>query len=175
MALTEKQRRFVDYYIETGNASEAARRAGYKLENADATGRENLRKPTVKAAIAERLFADICTLRATDYSANRVSGGIATDMADKIARVEDLRARINAEWDRLIDLRHEAYGYISQVASAKQRQLLIKRYLLGEAWEVIAAEWTTESPDKRGCSWQNLHKIHKQALAAMQKILDRVA
>lgn len=55
MALTEKQRRFVDYYIETGNASEAARRAGYKLENADATGRENLRKPTVKAAIAERL------------------------------------------------------------------------------------------------------------------------
>lgn len=27
--LTEKQKRFVDYYIETGNASEAARRAGY--------------------------------------------------------------------------------------------------------------------------------------------------
>lgn len=128
-----------------------------------------------KEKLKERLFADICTLRATDYSANRVSGGIATDIADKIARVEDLRARINAEWDRLIDLRHEAYGYISQVASAKQRQLLIKRYLLDEAWEVIAAEWTTESPDKRGCSWQNLHKIHKQALAAMQKILDRVA
>lgn len=27
--LTEKQKRFVDYYIETGNASEAARKAGY--------------------------------------------------------------------------------------------------------------------------------------------------
>lgn len=27
--LTEKQKRFIDYYIETGNASEAARRAGY--------------------------------------------------------------------------------------------------------------------------------------------------
>ena len=29
MKLTEKQKRFVDYFIETGNASEAARRAGY--------------------------------------------------------------------------------------------------------------------------------------------------
>lgn len=53
--LTEKQQRFIDYYIESGNASEAARRAGYKAKNADSTGRENLRKPTVKAAISARL------------------------------------------------------------------------------------------------------------------------
>lgn len=55
MSLTEKQKRFVDFYIETGNASEAARKAGYKEKNADSTGRENLRKPTVKAAIDARL------------------------------------------------------------------------------------------------------------------------
>lgn len=30
MKLTEKQKRFVDYYIETGSSVEAARRAGYK-------------------------------------------------------------------------------------------------------------------------------------------------
>lgn len=53
--LTEKQKRFVDAYIETGNAAESARRAGYKPKNADVTGRENLRKPTVKKAIADRL------------------------------------------------------------------------------------------------------------------------
>lgn len=53
--LTEKQTRFIDYYVETGNAAEAARRAGYKEKNADSTGRENLRKPTIKAAIAARL------------------------------------------------------------------------------------------------------------------------
>ena len=55
MKLTEKQRRFVDYYVETGNASEAARRAGYSEKTAGWTGQENLQKPTIKAAIDARL------------------------------------------------------------------------------------------------------------------------
>lgn len=53
--LTEKQRRFVAAYIKTGNAAEAARKAGYKKTTADAIGRENLRKPTVRKAINVRL------------------------------------------------------------------------------------------------------------------------
>lgn len=52
MSLTPKQKAFADYYIGTGNASEAARRAGYKN---DGDGRANLRKPTISAYIAERL------------------------------------------------------------------------------------------------------------------------
>lgn len=55
MKLTEKQRRFVDYYVETGNASEAARRAGYSKKTAGWIGQENLQKPTIKAAIDARL------------------------------------------------------------------------------------------------------------------------
>lgn len=55
MKLTEKQRRFVDYYIETGNASEAARRAGYSEKTAGWIGQENLQKPTIKAAVDARL------------------------------------------------------------------------------------------------------------------------
>lgn len=42
--LTERQKRFIDYYIETGNATEACRRAGYKGNNLDRIGHENLRK-----------------------------------------------------------------------------------------------------------------------------------
>lgn len=53
--LTEKQRRFVNAYIKTGNAAEAARQAGYKKTTAGAIGRENLRKPTVRNAIEKRL------------------------------------------------------------------------------------------------------------------------
>ena len=52
MSLTPKQKAFADYYIESGNASEAARKAGYAN---DVSGRENLQKPTVSAYIAERL------------------------------------------------------------------------------------------------------------------------
>lgn len=54
MALTEKQKRFADYYLETGNGAEAARRAGYKEKNADNMASENLRKPAIMKYIAER-------------------------------------------------------------------------------------------------------------------------
>ena len=53
--LTEKQKRFVDYYIETGNATEAAKRAGYSEKTARFTGAENLTKTNIKNAIAARL------------------------------------------------------------------------------------------------------------------------
>ena len=55
MKLTEKQKRFVDYYIVTGNASEAARRSGYSKRIANRIGTENLSKPVIRNAIAARL------------------------------------------------------------------------------------------------------------------------
>lgn len=53
--LTEKQKRFVDAYIETGNASESARRAGYSPKTAFRSGQENMQKPAIKQALAARL------------------------------------------------------------------------------------------------------------------------
>ena len=52
--LTPKQKAFADYYIELGNATEAAKRAGYKERAAYAMGAENLKKPQIKAYITER-------------------------------------------------------------------------------------------------------------------------
>ena len=54
--LTEKQKRFIDYYVETGNATEAARRAGYEAKTnrtMESIGSENLRK--LEVFINERL------------------------------------------------------------------------------------------------------------------------
>lgn len=42
--LTEKQKRFIDYYIETANATESAKRAGYSEKTARSIGNENLTK-----------------------------------------------------------------------------------------------------------------------------------
>ena len=42
--LTEKQKRFIDYYIETANATESARKAGYSKKTAKNIGAENLTK-----------------------------------------------------------------------------------------------------------------------------------
>lgn len=55
MKLTEKQQRFADYYIELGNATQAAIKAGYSEKTAKQTATENLSKPYLKHYIDERL------------------------------------------------------------------------------------------------------------------------
>lgn len=50
--LTEKQKRFADYYIETGNGSEAYKRA-YKTCKKDDTARVNASKLLTKANVKE--------------------------------------------------------------------------------------------------------------------------
>ena len=42
--LTEKQKRFIDYYIETANATEASEKAGYTGKNLNRIGSQNLSK-----------------------------------------------------------------------------------------------------------------------------------
>ena len=51
--LTPKQELFCKEYVIDFNASRAARDAGYSPKTADATGRENLRKPAIARRIAE--------------------------------------------------------------------------------------------------------------------------
>lgn len=57
MTLTNKQRIFVDEYLKCWNATEAARRAGYKgNDNTLAVvGHDNIRKPNISAEIQSRL------------------------------------------------------------------------------------------------------------------------
>lgn len=53
MALTEKQKRFVEEYLVDLNATQAAIRAGYSVKTAKSIGQENLTKPDIQAAIQE--------------------------------------------------------------------------------------------------------------------------
>lgn len=55
--LTEKQKRFADVYVETGNATEAARRAGYRGKNLNRIASENLSKLVIREYI-DRLIAE---------------------------------------------------------------------------------------------------------------------
>lgn len=54
MKLTPKQKAFADEYLKCGNATEAARKAGYNEKSARQIGTENLSKPSISAYIAER-------------------------------------------------------------------------------------------------------------------------
>lgn len=57
MPLRPKQQRFVDEYLIDLNATQAAIRAGYSAKTAGAMGSENLTKPEIAAAIAEKQAA----------------------------------------------------------------------------------------------------------------------
>ena len=49
--LTPKQQRFVTEYLKSGNATEAAKQAGYSEKTAFRIGAENLQKPAIARAI----------------------------------------------------------------------------------------------------------------------------
>lgn len=53
--LTPRQQKFCDEYLISGNATEAAIKAGYSRKTAKQTGSENLAKPNLRAYIDEQL------------------------------------------------------------------------------------------------------------------------
>lgn len=72
--LTPKQQRFVDEYLVDLNATQAAIRAGYSARRADMIGHENLGKPGIAQAIAERRAA---LQRTTQITQERVLAELA--------------------------------------------------------------------------------------------------
>lgn len=55
MRLTQKQRLFADEYIKSGNATQAAVKAGYNVKNARVIGAQNLSKLNIKAYIDAKM------------------------------------------------------------------------------------------------------------------------
>jgi len=55
LALNEMQKAFADYYIETANATESAKRAGYSEKTARSQGQRLLTNVDISAYIRERL------------------------------------------------------------------------------------------------------------------------
>lgn len=107
MKLTPKQKAFADNYIENGgNASAAARDAGYRERAAGSMGAENLKKPQIAAYIAERqekIDSDrICTLKEIQELRSRVVRGEEKDqfgldlsVADRLKAANDLEKALS--------------------------------------------------------------------------------
>ena len=106
--LTPKQKAFADYFIECGNASEAARKAGYSLKTAGSIGEENLKKPEINAYIEERM---------AQQDASRVAS------ADEVLRFYSSVMR---------GLEKDAFGLDPSLADRlKAADSLMKRYAIG--------------------------------------------
>ena len=94
-----------------------------------------------------------------------VSGGGNSDsICDGVAKLEILRAEINAEIDRYCDLQREISNLITSVKDGRYRELLRKRYELFKTWEQIACEMD--------CSYQWVCKLHGRALQVVARMLS---
>lgn len=97
MKLTPKQKAFADAYIETGNASEAARRAGYS-ENYAGRNAGKVRKNTkVSAYIAERMRSqDEANVASADEVLRFFSSVMRGEVKDQFGLDAALSDRLNA-------------------------------------------------------------------------------
>lgn len=113
--MTPKQRKFCDEYIKTGNATQAAIKAGYSKKTAYKIGAENLRKPQIKKYIDSKL---------KDISNNAIATAEETlGILTKIVRGEHTEQVITAEGD-VID-KHPDTNQIIRASSE-----ILKRYPL---------------------------------------------
>ena len=99
--LTPKQKAFADYYIECGNAEEAARKAGYSIRYARGNAHKLVAHSGISAYIADRQkeidSSRICTLREIQEFRSRIVRGEEKDqfdlevsMGDKLKAANDL-------------------------------------------------------------------------------------
>ncbi len=114
MALTAKQRTFVDEYLVDLNATQAAIRAGYNQKTAHSIGHENLSKPEIASAIqtamderaertqitADRVLQEIARIGFSDIRKVLTAGGNllnpndwGDDVAASVASIELVQRR----------------------------------------------------------------------------------
>ena len=133
MKLTIKQKAFADYYIELGNATEAAIKAGYSKKTAYSIGNENLNKPEIK---------------------NYIDGKMKQIESDRIAKAEEvlqyLTRVIRDEETEQVVVTKSAGDFITEIEiidkkldakdKIKASELLAKRYYLFNDREIRLKE-----------------------------------
>ena len=105
--------------------------------------------------------ADILTIRASSLS-EHASGSKNSDTADKYIRLEKYMEKVNAEWDKLIDMRDAAKDLIGAMPDPMHRAVLYARYINGQRWEDIAMDMHY--------SWKGIFKLHGQALRVFDQM-----
>ncbi|WP_076637324.1 terminase small subunit [Lactiplantibacillus plantarum] len=114
--LTPKQQRFADEYIKSGNAADAARKAGYKENTARVAGAQNLTKLNIKKYIDEQM-AEIASKRIMDARE-------AVELLTRIARGEEKETVISSTPEGVYESQKEA-DLKTRISAVKE---ILKRY-----------------------------------------------
>ena len=103
-------------------------------------------------------LATKCTSTITGMPRNPSAS--TSTMADVISKIVDLEAEINADIDKLVDLKREMVSVIKAVDNAEYQTLLELRYLCFHTWEQISVEM--------GYNIRHLYRLHDEAIKKVQ-------
>lgn len=113
-----------------------------------------------KQAELDRLKRDMCSIKGVTYDGDKVQGGI-TDSMKIVDKIIELNNVINAEINKLVDLKAEAHAKIEKVCNEKFISLLTDIYINGYTLEQVA-----EKSDK---TYMTICRWHGQALNIFRK------
>ena len=123
MNLKPRQKAFADYYIECGNSTEAARKAGYSEKTCYAIGAENLKKPHISAYIAERMQAqNEARVASADEVLQFFSSVMRGEVKDQFGLDAALSDRLNAGKELM-----KRYAAADNAARADVPQIIDRR------------------------------------------------
>jgi len=134
--LTDKQKLFVTYYLETLNATEAARKAGYKgnYNTLAQMGYENLNKPKIREAIddvlGKRLIKPLEVLTVLQQIA---TGNISDIMTDGPPYHLDMR-KIKENGHLVSSMKRDMSGRVNITMHSKLRAI----ELLGKYYDLFS-------------------------------------
>ena len=78
-----------------------------------------------------------------------------------VERIVDKEREINAEIDKLVDIKLEISDFIDGIGNPQWQSLLRHRYVLCKPWPDVAVEM--------GCSLRTIYRLHKKILKNLQK------
>ena len=116
-----------------------------------------------KQAELDRLKRDMCSIKGVTYDGDKVQGGI-TDSMKIVDKIIELNNLINAEIDKLVDLKAEAHQKIEKVCNEKFISLLTDIYINGYTLEQVA--------ERMDSSYSTVCRYHGDALQAFRKEND---
>lgn len=116
----------------------------------------------VKEEELYRLKLNIASL-SPQTTGERVMNSSTSDMMSTVDKIVDMQAVINAEIDRLVNLKEEARSKINQLKDTRYVSLLTDYYINCKTWEQVA--------DDMGYDLRYIYKLHGRALQVFDKIL----
>jgi len=149
MALTNKQRAFIDHYLLCWNASEAARRAGYSEKTARSIGQENLTKPAIRQEIQKVLQERAMGVDEALKILADMGRGSMSDFVEVVDGIRQPYIKITTENAHLVkEFEQDATGRIK--VKLEDRQAAIDKIMKAHGAYLTRAEIKTDVSH----SWQ---------------------